>query len=69
MALPALLLAILITIIAFTAGSGTHCTRAVALHGVAGRGGRVLPERRRGAAADEPLRGGGRLAADPGCPR
>jgi hypothetical protein len=35
-ALPALLLAILITIIAFTAGGGTHCTRAVSLHGAAG---------------------------------
>jgi hypothetical protein len=37
-ALPALLVAILITIIAFTAGGGTHCTRAVSLHGPAAAG-------------------------------
>jgi hypothetical protein len=47
-ALPALLLAILITVVAFTAG-GTRCTRAVSLHrapGVAGvscRGGAAAP--------------------------
>jgi hypothetical protein len=50
-ALPALLLAILITVIAFTAGGGTHCTRAVSLHGVAGTAGATC---RGGAAAPPP---------------
>lgn len=40
-ALPALLLAILITVIAVTVGSGTHCTRAVSLHGASGMVGSV----------------------------
>ena len=48
-ALPALLLAILIAVVAFTAGGRTHCTRAVPLHGVPGvagascRGGAAAP--------------------------
>jgi len=50
-ALPALLLAILITVIAVTAGGGTHCTRAVSLHGVAGTAGATC---RGGAAAPPP---------------
>ena len=51
MALPALLLAILITVIAFTAGSGMRCTRTVALHGAPGVAG---PSCRNGAAAPPP---------------
>lgn len=51
MALPALLLAILITIIAFTAGSGMRCTRAMALHGAPGVAGASC---RNGAAAPPP---------------
>ena len=35
-ALPALLLAILITVVAFTAGGGSRCTRAASLHGAPG---------------------------------
>jgi hypothetical protein len=49
MALPALLLAILITVVALTAGRSMHCTRAVSLHGAPGvagascRNGAVAP--------------------------
>jgi hypothetical protein len=39
MALPALLLAILITVVALTAGRGPHCTRAASLHGAVGMAG------------------------------
>lgn len=35
-AIPALLLAILITVVAFTAGGGSRCTRAASLHGAPG---------------------------------
>jgi hypothetical protein len=35
-AVPALLLAILITVVAFTAGGGSRCTRAASLHGAPG---------------------------------
>ena len=51
MAVPALLLAILITVIAFTAGSGMRCTRAMALHGAPGVAGASC---RNGAAAPPP---------------
>ena len=51
MALPALLLAILITVIAFTAGNSMRCTRTVALHGSPGVAG---PSCRNGAAAPPP---------------
>lgn len=51
LALPALLLALLITVIALTAGNRTHCTRAVALHGSPGVAGTLC---RDGTAAPPP---------------
>ena len=45
-----LLLAILITIVAFTAGGGARCTRAAALHGAPGVAGVSCP----GGAAGRP---------------
>jgi len=42
-AIPALLLAILITIVAFTAGGGARCTRVAALHGAPGVAGVSCP--------------------------
>ena len=66
MAVPALLLAILITVIARGQRMPLHPGDGAARG--AGRGGRVQPERRRGPAADEPLRAAAGLAADPGRP-
>ena len=51
MALPALLLAMLITVIAVTTGGRAHCTRAVPMYGVAGAAGASC---RNGAAAPPP---------------
>jgi hypothetical protein len=49
-AIPALLLAILITIVAFTASGSSRCTRAAALHGAPGVAGVSCP----GGAAGRP---------------
>jgi hypothetical protein len=43
LAIPALLLAVLITIIAFTAGGSPRCTRAASLHGGLGMAGASCP--------------------------
>jgi hypothetical protein len=51
MALPALLLAILITVVALTAGSGMRCPRAASLHGMVGVAGAAC---RNGATAPPP---------------
>ena len=59
MALPALLLAILITVVAFTASSSMRCTRAVALHGAPGVAGASC---RSGDAAPSPANTKGRPA-------
>ena len=54
MALPALLLAILITVVALTAGGGMRCTRTVALHAAPGVAGVTGASCRNGAAAPPP---------------
>jgi len=51
MALPALLLAILITVVALTAGNSMRCTRTASLHGMIGVAGASC---RNGAAAPPP---------------
>jgi hypothetical protein len=51
LALPALLLAILITVVAFTTSGRTHCTRSMSLHGSPGVAGSWC---RAGAAAPPP---------------